>query len=96
MVTGVAAYDQILPSGGFNDIYNIRHADDSFVLLKQWRIVDLKKLAFSNGLIDWIPFQHERQFGSNIKSNDVITLSSSTSLPQSPYRLPKTFFRSLA
>lgn len=56
---GMAGDDDIFAVGGFDEIDDIGHGDDSSVIVEDGLILYLEVFAFAEGLVYWVSFQHE-------------------------------------
>ena len=72
--TAVAGDDYIFALGGFDEIDDIGHGDNSGILIEHGSILYLKILAFPECLVDWISFEHEGHFSCKIEADDIVVL----------------------
>ena len=53
---GLGWYNYIFTLGGFDDVYDIGHSDNSGVLIEYVVVGYLEMFAFAEGLVDWVAF----------------------------------------
>jgi hypothetical protein len=55
----VTAEYYVFALGCLKNVYDIGHSDYSCIFVQNGAIVELKILAATEGLVNWISFQHE-------------------------------------
>lgn len=70
----MATDDQVLAIGSLNDVDDVGHADNSFVVVEHGLVADLEVLSLADCLVDWVPLEHEGQLDPHVEGDHIVDL----------------------